>query len=97
MSVLVLVEAQVKPQDISAMESYMAEIIPDTRAYDGCQGIDVYFNTEDTSSMVLVEYWDSRAHQEKYIAWRTETGVMDKIGAMLAGPPSIRYFERIDA
>ncbi len=97
MSVLVLLEAQVKAEDISDMKSYMAEILPDTRAYDGCQGIDVYFNTEDTGSMVVVDHWDSRAHHEKYLAWRTETGVMDKIGAMLAGPPSIRYFERIDA
>ncbi len=96
MSVLVLLEAKVKPEDISNMKSYMAEILPDTRAYDGCQGIDVYFNTEDTSSMLGVEHWNSRAHYEKYIAWRTETGVMDKIGTMLTGPPSIRYFERID-
>jgi quinol monooxygenase YgiN len=97
MSVLVLLEAQVKSEDISDMKSYLAEILPDTRAYDGCQGIDVYFDTEDTGNMVLVEHWDSRAHYEKYLAWRTETGVLDKVVAMLAGPPSIRYFERIDA
>ncbi len=97
MSVLVLVEAPVKSEDISKMKSYLAEILPDTRAYDGCQGVDVYFNTEDAGNLVLVEYWDSRAHQEKYIGWRTETGVSDKLGAMLAGPPSIRYFERTDA
>ena len=97
MSVLVLLEAKVKSGNVSNVKSYLAEILPDTRAYDGCQGIDVYFNTEDTGSMVGVEHWDSRAHYEKYMAWRTETGVMDKIGAMLTGPPSIRYFERIDA
>ena len=97
MSVLVLLEVQVKPEVIPDMKSYMAEILPDTRAYDGCQRIDVYFNTEDTGSMVAVEHWDSRAHYEKYVAWRTETGVMDKIGTMLAGPPSFRYFEKIDA
>ena len=97
MSVLVLLEAPVKSEDTSNMKSYMAEILPDTRAYDGCQGVDVYFNMEDSGNMVLVEYWDSRAHYEKYVGWRTETGVMDKIGAMLAGPPSIRYFERTDA
>ena len=97
MSVLVLNEAQVKPDVVSDMKSFMAEILPDTRAYDGCQGVDVYFNTEDTGSVVMVEHWESRAHYEKYMAWRTETGVMDKIGAMLARPPSIRYFERIDA
>ncbi len=54
MSVLVLLEVQVKLEDISNVKSYMAKIIPDTRAYDGCQRIDVYFNTEDTASMVAV-------------------------------------------
>ena len=97
MSVLVLLEAQVKSEDVSDMKSYLAEILPDTRAYDGCQRIDVYVDTEDTGNMVLVEHWDSRAHYEKYLAWRKETGVLDKIGTMLAEPPSIRYFERIDA
>ena len=96
MSVLVLLEVQVKLEDISNLKSYMAEIIPATRAYDGCQQIDVYFNTEDKASMVAVGYWDSRAHYEKYHAWRTETGVLNRIGAMATESPSIRYFEKID-
>ena len=97
MSVMVLLEAPVKSEDVSNMKSYLAEIFPETRAYKGCQAIDVYFNTEDGGKMVLVEHWDSRPHHEKYLGWRTETGVMDRLGGMLAGPPSIRYFERADA
>ncbi len=97
MTVEVLLEASVKPEDVSDMKSYLAEIFPDTRAFDGCRGIDAYFNTADTGNMVLVEHWDSQAQFEKYLAWRTETGVMDRLAAMLAGPPSIRYFERADA
>ncbi len=96
MSILVFLEIQVKLEDISNMKSYMAEIIPDTRAYDGCRGIDVYFNTEDSSNMVAVEHWDSREHYGKYHAWRKETGVLDKIGSMITGSPSIRYFEKIN-
>ena len=97
MSVLVLFEAQVKAEDVSNMKSYLAEILPDTGAYDGCQGIDVYFNTEDTGNMIMVERWNSRGQHEKYSGWRTETGVKDKMSAMLVGPRKIRYFERIDA
>ncbi len=97
MSVLVLFELQVKPENITDIKSYMAEILPDTRAYDGCQRIDVYLDTEDTGTMAVVEHWDSRAHHEKYRAWRDGTGFLDRIGAMLAGPPSLRYLERIDA
>ena len=97
MSVLVLVEAPVKSEEVSNMKSYMAEIFSDTRAYDGCQGVDAYFNTEDSDNIVLVQMWDSRSHHEDYLGWRTENGTMEKIGSMLAGPPSIRYFERADA
>ena len=97
MSVLVLLEAPVKPEEVSNMKSYMAELLPESRKYDGCKGVDVYFNTEDKDKMVIVEHWNSRANHEKYLGWRTETGVMGKIGGMLAGPPSIRYFERADA
>lgn len=94
MSVLVLLEAPVKAEEISNMTSYLAELLPESLKYDGCQGMDLYFNADDAGKLLLVEHWDSRAQHEKYLAWRTQTGVMAKLGAMLAGPPSIRYFER---
>jgi len=97
MGVLVLLEARVKPEDVSNMKSYLAEIFPESRAYEGCQAMDAYFSMEDEGAMVMVERWESRPHHEKYLGWRTETGVMDKLGGMLAGPPSIRYFERADS
>jgi quinol monooxygenase YgiN len=97
MSVLVLLEAPVKPEDVSKMKSYLAEILPDSRTYEGCRAMDVYFNAGDAGNMVIIERWDSRRHHEKYLAWRTETGVMDKLGGMLVGPPSMRYFEPADA
>jgi len=97
MSVMVLLEAPVKPDEVANMKSYSAEILPDTRVYDGCRGVDAYFDTGDTARLVLIQHWDSRAHHEKYLGWRTETGVMAKLRGMLAGPPSIRYFERVDA
>ena len=97
MSVLVLLEVQVKPEAIVDMKSYLAEILPETRAYDGCLGIDVYTNTEDKGNFVAVEYWDTRTHHQEYSAWRTEKGDMEKISTMTAGPPNIRFYERIDA
>jgi quinol monooxygenase YgiN len=42
---------------------------------------------------VIVEQWDTRGHYEKYLAWRTESGVMDEFAAMMAGPPNIRFFD----
>jgi quinol monooxygenase YgiN len=94
---LVLLEGRVQPDKIAEMKSSMAQLFPSARSYDGCQGIDGHFNVDDPGDMVMVEQWESRGHHEKYLKWRTETGVMDKLASMLVGPPSIRYFERADA
>ncbi len=96
-STLVLLEGQVQSDKIEDMKSYLAQILPDTRSYDGCQGADAQFNMDDPGNMVLVEQWESRGHYEKYLQWRTDTGVVDKLVSMLTGPPSGRYFERADA
>ena len=96
MSTLVLLEGQVQLDRIADMKSYLAQVIPDTRSYDGCQGVDIYFNLDEPGSMVAVEQWDSRVHYDKYLQWRTESGVFDNFVSMLAGPPSFRYFEKTD-
>ena len=46
--------------------------------------------------MLFYEVWDSRDHQEKYLAWRTETGLMDKLGPFLTAPPTISYYDQFD-
>lgn len=97
MRVMVLLEAPVKPEEIGNMKAFLAELFPSTRTYDGCAGIAAYFGAEAKDRLVLIEHWQSRQHHEKYVAWRTETGVMARLGAMLAGPPSIRYFEKVGA
>jgi quinol monooxygenase YgiN len=97
MSVVVLLEIQVKPEALDEMKAFLKKNLPDTRAYDGCQGVDIYGNLDDTGNLVLYERWDSRQHYEKYLAWRTETGALNQLGTMVAAPPSIRYFQRLDA
>ena len=97
MSILMLLEGQVKPDKLADMKSYLAQILPDTRSYDGCQGVDAHFNMDEAGNMILVEQWESRSHHEKYSQWRKETGVTEIFLSMLTGPPSGRYFEMADA
>lgn len=88
--VTVIVEATVKDND--AFDSLMRNILPDTRAYEGCEGITVQRNLDESSQIVLIEHWESRPHYDKYLAWRQETGVLDQIVALLEGPPVIRCY-----
>jgi len=96
MSVVVLLEIQVKPEAVNEVKALLKQILPDTRAYAGCQGIDIYGNLDNTGNLVFYEWWESRDHYQKYLAWRTETGTVAQLGTKLTGPPSIRYDQRVD-
>ena len=96
MTVLVFVDLKPQQSEVENMINYLKEVAPDTRSFEGCQDINIY-QEDDGIGVVMVEHWDSKAHYEKYLAWRVETGVMDKLGAMLADPPVIRFAENTGA
>ena len=97
MSVVILVEMQVKPEAVAEVKGLLKQILPDTRAYAGYQSIDIYDNLDHAGDLVFYEVWESRDHYQRYLAWRTDTGMLAKLGEKLSGPPKIRYFERVDA
>ena len=97
MSVTVLLELKVKPRTGDDVLATLKAILPDTRAYEGNIGISVIRNQDDPDVLVAVEEWETRGHYEKYLAWRTETGVLAGLMEAVAEPPSIRYFDPTDA
>jgi quinol monooxygenase YgiN len=97
MSVVVIFEIQFKPEAVNEAKAFMKANMPETRGYAGCQGIDVYENLDEPGNLIVYQRWDTRAQHEKYLAWRTEEGGFGHTVAMGETPPSIRYFERVDA
>ena len=71
---------------------FIAGILPDTRAFEGCQSLKVYVEG-DADAIVFIEYWDSAEHYQRYLDWRTETGVLNELVKILAAPPVIRIAE----
>jgi quinol monooxygenase YgiN len=65
--------------------------------YPGCKDVHFYLQKDDPTVAVAVGHWETRGHYEKYLAWRTETGAIAKLGELVAAQPSIRYFDKIDA
>lgn len=96
MTVLVTVELQPAAAEVENMINYLKEVIPDTRGYKGCQDINIYLE-ETGRTIIMIEHWDAKADYEKYLNWRIETGVMEKLGAMLDGEPIIRFAENTGA
>ena len=78
MSVMVLLDFDVKEGKLEAFLSVLEQTLPDTRAYAGCMFLKtcVY---ENQNKICLVEEWETKKHQEEYFAWRVSTGLTEAI------------------
>ena len=98
MSVVCLLEIPTKIECVDAIKEFLKEIVPDTRKYDGCEKILVYSNVENPANIVIYEIWKSRGHHERYVKWRFETGVGQKILSMsTADSLNPKYYDLVDA
>ena len=92
MACQVFLEATIKDGCHDQLKAKFAELLPDTRDFDGCISIYITIDQDNPSQMVIIELWDSRAHYEKYLAWRVDSGVMDELATMMENP-SWRYLD----
>lgn len=96
MSVTVIVNISAKEESLEKLKKYFKEILPDTRSYDGCQGVQLYQSQEDPTKLMIHAKWISEEAQKKYIVWRMETGEFDKLNQMITEPPSMQFFNIVD-
>jgi quinol monooxygenase YgiN len=97
MTCIVIFEMTAKEGTGMQLVEALRALLPDTRNKDGCQGVEVTTNLDNTDNLVLVERWMARKDYENYLAWRQQRGDIDKLAGLLAGPPSIRYFNLTSA
>jgi quinol monooxygenase YgiN len=96
MSVLFILELQIQPDHVERYLGQFPGVLPDTRAFDGCEGITVHQNQDDPGNVVLLERWASKEHHAKYMAWRQERGDLEELMKGLAGEPKMRFFDNVD-
>ena len=96
MTVSVLVEGQLKDGERDGFTEICREAFKVTRDFDGCEHIDLVYNTEDGNNWVFNEIWESKEHYEKYLKFRTEDGTLEAIAGLCEKAPSIRIFNIID-
>jgi quinol monooxygenase YgiN len=75
MSVTVILDMHFKPESIKEVLTALTESLPDTRAFDGCLSVQTVRKQEDPGNVSLIECWESKEHQQRYLAWRgTQAG-----------------------
>ena len=97
MSVSVLLSGTLKDGLVEQFTEICSEAFHVTRAFDGCQNINLTLNVENPHKYVLTEVWDSKKHYEKYLAFKTEDGTVGAIGDMSVDGPNIDIFDITDA
>jgi quinol monooxygenase YgiN len=97
MTVSVLLEGTLKEGLVEQFKEICADAFHVTRAFDGCQNINLTLNVENQQNYVLTEVWDSKEHYEKYLAFRVEDGTVAAITDMCDEGPTIRIFDITDA
>jgi quinol monooxygenase YgiN len=95
MSVIVTLEAELKEGCREDLVTMLREFLPVTRHYKGFIRISINFQREN-NTVLFFEEWESVEVYEAYLAWRGETGVMDRLGSVFTSAPTIRYFDRED-
>jgi quinol monooxygenase YgiN len=84
MSFVVVAKFPCKPGQAEAMEGLFRAALSETRAFQGCEQIDVVFN-DAANTYLLVEYWDLETSYDRYLQWRTDTGIADALAPIIEG------------
>ena len=71
----------------------LTEALVDTRAFEGCESIEVYTDSDNPDTVVLWEKFATRANHEAYLAWRIETGMLEMLGPILASDLEVTYYD----
>lgn len=97
MTVHVLLDLELKTDDLAASYEGVRTTLAQTRARDGALSIDAWVDEKDPARITVVETWDSPDALASYRSWRAGDGIPHALIAVLAAPPVSRTFTPLDA
>lgn len=92
MSISVFLDLRLTPEAVSEAPAMLREILAGTRAFDGCEGVEVLIDQQDPTHLILVERWASTEADAAYRQWRATDGAT-QLGTLLASAPTSSSFE----
>jgi len=92
MPVTAHLDLNLKAEALPTAPAVLRDILSDTRASDGCLGVDVLVDSKDPAHFLVVEQWVSMEHDAAYRAWRAGEGASG-LGELLAAPPVLTHYE----
>ncbi|MDH2443366.1 antibiotic biosynthesis monooxygenase [Amnibacterium sp. CER49] len=95
MTTTALLDLHVRQDRLADSAGVIDAVLRDTRAFDGCLGIEVLVDEADAAHVTVVERWRSLEHDDAYRAWRATPEGASGLGEMVDRPPVLtRYATR---
>ena len=96
MAIAGTLDLKLQPGKGPELAGILKSMLPDTRARQGAQKIEMVVNQENEDHIMVYEIWDRKEDHQAYMAWRQERGDLDALGGFVAEPPAITYFDIAD-
>lgn len=77
----------IKPESAEAFFAALPQVLAETGEQEGFRDIRAVRLKDDANKVLFVETWASEEAFHTYIAWRTERGDIERMGASFAAPP----------
>ena len=93
MPITSILELTLRPEAVADSEESIGRVLRDTRAFDGCLGLELLRDREDPAHVVVVEHWASIERDDAYRAWRATPDGESGLGDLVASPPVLTRCE----
>lgn len=101
MSVTIIADLSVKPDELNWVISLLQGVLPDTRKAEGCLGADLRQNQDEPSNLIIVQEFATREHYRAYMETVKGAGEpSDEIKRYFASfkrPADVRFFQHIES
>jgi quinol monooxygenase YgiN len=93
MPVTVILDLHLKPESVPDVLASLAKDLPDTRAFDGCLSVQTVRKQDDPGNVSLIERWESKEHQQRYLAWRASQTGDPRIAEATTAPITFTWYD----
>lgn len=94
MSIFTVVELQFLPAEHAEGVATLQRALLQSRAFPGCESIDVFETIDDPTRIIMIEQWASADDDMAYRAWRKTAEGSSGLAPFLSQPPVTHLHER---
>lgn len=96
MTVAATLELSFRPDALDEAHVVLRRVLAQTRAFDGCLGVDVLIDATDETRWVAHESWQSAEHDAAYREFRAGEGKITDLGPLLTAVPVLTMYTVAD-